>query len=870
MQPGQTLEHYRLTEQIGQGGMGVVWRATDTKLDRDVAIKLLPQGFAEDADRLARFRREAKLLASLNHKHIAQIYGVAEEAGTFAIVMELIEGQSLDERLAHGPLPEAEARRIAMHIAEALEAAHDKGIVHRDLKPANVKITPQDEVKVLDFGLAKTVQAETEQGDVSHSPTMTAMATQAGVVMGTAHYMSPEQARGKPVDRRADIWAFGCVLYEMLVGRSPFRGSDISEIVAHVITQEPDFDTLPGGLPGQVDDLIRRCLRKDPRMRLSDMGTARVALHEAGEAPLPSAAALAKQEWGAASRSGSGKLLAVTVLAGLLLGAAITWFAFRPASRVSVALTQLDIVLDPPPTHGRIALSPDGTTLVYTGSGADGRRMLHTRRLDSHESLAIPGTEGGHVPVFSPDGQQIAFFSAGRLKRVSLLGGLPEPIAAMPGEVRGAFWSEDDEIIYSTSSTFVPYRVSARGGEGRPVDTESLDPSTRLEAPRPLPGSRSILVTRTSPELDGARIAVLDLESGASKTLVRGLDALYLPSGALLFFQRDRLVSAPFDADAGSLTGTEQAAPLERPVIYRESIVHERFYAEVSADGTLAYMIGVVNETNTIHHLDRDGKIVSLDLEGEFAAVSPTGGKIVLLGADVVVHDPRDGVSTRVTFSSTAWYPRWSADGQRIVFSEQVGDERVIRDMAADGSDVRDLHAFDARISAVPTSTGPDGTVMGYFIDPDTSRDIWAIGPDGTLKMILQTQHNERAGAISPDGKLFAYVTDEEGSDDVFIRQFPDSGRKWQVSSDGGIAPVWSADGRELYYRRGDTIVVVEISGASAVRVGESRDLFTSDRITHDRFGNATFGLAEDGGLLVPIAGESNVRVRIVQGWKPE
>ena len=503
---GTKLLHYEITDKLGEGGMGEVYRATDDRLNRDVAIKLLPASVEQDPARLARFKREAQLLASLTHGNIAQVYGLEEHEGQHAIVLELVEGEDLSERIRRGALPLEDAREIALQIAEALGAAHEKGIVHRDLKPANVMLTPDGKVKVLDFGLAKALAGDPAESDISKSPTMTAAATQAGMILGTAAYMAPEQAKGKPLDRRADVWAFGCVLYEMLTGRPPFAGDGVSEVLAHVITQEPDLDALPDNLPPQVGDTIGRCLRKDPKMRLPDIAAARIALVESTESPEPAVGALGERKtapgWGARLT-----LAALGLVAGLVLG----WAFLGSGEAPPQTATHFDLILDPAHVPGEIALSSDGSLLVYSGL-VEGTRRLFVRRLDGHTSDALPGTEGGYYPFLSPDDRHVGFFAGGRLKRVSLAGGLAEPLTPAPGAVTGGTWARDDTIMFSTGVLQVPHRVGARGGESSPLKINGLEPGFAFHNPQLLPDGRTLLLTRAGESATDSEIVEQSLD----------------------------------------------------------------------------------------------------------------------------------------------------------------------------------------------------------------------------------------------------------------------------------------------------------------------------------------------------------------------
>jgi len=860
---GSSIAHYKITAKLGAGGMGEVWRATDERLNRDVAVKLLPESFADDPERMARFRREAQLLASLNHPNIGQVYGLEEQEGRNAIILELIEGDTLADRIARGPISIEETQRLGMQIAAALEAAHEQGIVHRDLKPANIKITPQGEAKVLDFGLAKAFKPDTSQPDLTQSPTLTARATAAGVIMGTAAYMPPEQARGQEVDRRADIWAFGCVLYEMLVGEMPFRGEDVSEVLAHVITQEPDLERLPGALPLQTGEIIRRCLRKDPRKRLPDIAAARIGLEEAIESPqtegLMAEARPSRPRWVPIVLAG---------IAGLALGAILLWALGPLSGAVEQPVSHLDLVLEPSPTHWTLALSSDGQTLIYSGRDGSGQ-SLYVRELTGYDSRKIPGTEGGYAPFFSPDDRHVGFFSAGILKRVSMLGGLPEPICAVPGGLRGAFWDEDDTIVYATNSTQVPHRVDATGGTPERIAVTGLEKEMEIITPQRLPGGRAVLVTIQGTSLDGPRVGVLELTGGAWKILTRGANPLFVAPDSLLYLQNDRLMAVGFDPARLEIVGPERSVPLENPALSVFDF-QEGFYAAISATGTLIYPTGTVGREHRVFRLSRDGEIEDTGVVGEAPAVDSSGKRVLVEDPDenIWVADLETKASVQLTFTGTSAYPRWAGDGKSVIFGNRTeGVWRVYRTIADGTGDLEVL--VDDIPDLFPTSM-VGGTLMGYRVHAETSRDIWTLSPEGDLTMILETDANERAGALAPSGDMFAYVSDEDGSDQIYLRQLPDRGRRWQVSPDGGVAPVWSRDGGELFFRNGYTLLAAKVFTEGAIRVGPPREVFTSERLDIDSFGNRTFDTTPDGGLMLSLGEPDEIRVRVVLNWEPD
>jgi hypothetical protein len=600
---GTRLGSYEVVAPIGAGGMGEVYQAHDTKLGRDVAIKVLPEAFAHDADRLARFQREAKMLAQLNHTNIATIYGLEHSNDTHYLVMELVPGDTLQQRVKRdGPVPVEEALAIAKQIAEALEAAHEKGIIHRDLKPANVKLTPEGKVKVLDFGLAKAFAGDTSTEDMNNSPTLSMAATMQGVILGTAAYMSPEQAKGKAVDKRTDIFAFGCVLYELLSGKQAFHGEDVGDILAAVVMKEPAFDALPRNTPASVRVLLQRCLRKDKRQRLADATSLRIEIEDAIAAPKDSGAQQAapvstsKLTWAVSAVAAALAIVAVVVVWGW-------WRATRPVER---ALARLDVDLGPDVSLGSLRgadtiLSPDGTRLVYVSQG-----RLFTRRLDQPNATELAGTQGAYAPFFSPDGQWVAFFSSGKLQKISVEGGSAITLcASSAGE--GGSWGEDGNILAALNPIGVLSRISSAGGPPTPVnDLQNGELTHRW--PQILPGGKAVLFTASpAAAFDAANIEVMSLTDHHRKTLVRGgTFGRYLPSGHLVYMNRGTLFAVPFDVNQLEVHGTP--APVLDQVGYSAAQGSAQF--DFSQTGTLIYRSGGAGGgLFTVAWLDGAGKM---------------------------------------------------------------------------------------------------------------------------------------------------------------------------------------------------------------------------------------------------------------------
>jgi eukaryotic-like serine/threonine-protein kinase len=823
---GTTLGSYRILDKLGEGGMGEVYRAHDSTLGREVALKILPDAFAADPERLARFEREARVLASLNHPHIAAIYGVEEAIPSTssgqavrALVLELVEGPTLAERLRAGALPVREALEVARQIAEALEAAHEKGVVHRDLKPANVKVTPDGMVKVLDFGIAK-MRAPLEDAAVAEASTVTTMGTRPGVVLGTAAYMSPEQARGQAVDKRADIWAFGCVLYEMLTGRSPFARATVTDTIAAVVDGEPDWGRLPGTTPVGVPRLLRRCLEKDPKQRRRDIGDARLELQDTGD----------REPVGTSpSRRVSPSVLAAagiaTLLSGFVAGAG-WWSIARPEAvvaprgvvRFSVALAPEEVFPLDTGLPNAIAISPDGEQIVYaTRSGAGDR--LHLRRRDDLTSIPLAGTEGAIGPFFSPDGRSIGFASGGALKIMPVGGGTPQSLAPV-ANFSGGSWGPDDTIVYTLDWASPLFAVSARGSEPRPLTTLNRDAGEHGHRDvQVLPDGTSALMSLVASEA-GRTVEVVDLATGRRQSLVPGHNPFYLASGHLAFAREDALFVAPFDLREHRLTGPPvqvlvgvQAAPLTANLA-------------VSPDGTLAYVPSGAIRPRRLVRVDRDGRSRPLfDETRAFAhpRVSPDGRRVVVQASgEFVVYDLAGGTRTRLHARGSR--PIWMPDGRSITFQSQGRLYSAPIDESAAPALV------PTQEGVFPLAWSRDGRVLIYSHPvPKTSRDVWTLPAGGTPTPFLTTVRDERAAMFSPDGLWVVYAEKEIGREEVvYVQPYPGPGGRVVISRGGGIEPVWSPTGREIFYRSvdGRRMFAVEVQTEPSISVGAPRVLF--------------------------------------------
>jgi len=816
MNPQASIAHYRITSKLGEGGMGAVYRATDTKLGREVAIKVLPEAFARDVDRMARFEREAQMLAALNHPNIASIYGIEQNA----LVMELVEGEVLQ-----GPLCFETAILYARQIALALETAHDKGIIHRDLKPANIKVTPEGVVKVLDFGLAKASEGgvTSNPGNPTISPTLALGMTQAGVILGTAAYMSPEQARGKPVDKRADVWAFGAVLYEMLTGSVLFAGAEtLSDSLAAVITKEPDWNKLPCETPPHIRRLLEQCLRKDPRTRLRDIGDARIALEQ------PDAAGPATTA--ASDRRRSRLPWAVAALLAIVAGVA-SWFAWRVDSPGPRPLTRLNVDLGPTAMTGvnlTAAISPDGRRLVFPSRGPDGKQQLAMRILDQAQPTLLPGTENGSDPFFSPGGDWVGFVSDNKLKKVSVLGGATVTLCDATYHY-GASWGEDGNIVGALNLLSGLFRVPANGGKAQPF-TKLEKGEVTHRWPQVLPGGQAVLFT-ASPSaagMENASIRAIWLKTGVTKTLVTGAHfARYLPTngsrGHLVYMHLGVLYSAPFDLARLELQGAP--APVLEDVAANPTFGGGQL--DFSQAGTLVYLAGKgAGQTWPVMWLDGAGKMLPLlSTPGAYVLprFSPDGRRLALTitggtGTDIYLYDWQRETMTRLTFTGHAHVPVWTPDGMRLAFQSSA-DGFGIWWIRTDGSGDPE-RLLDTGTNSVPWSFTPDGRRLAYFEGTGaTAYDIWTLPLDpadpqhvkaGSPELFLRTLSDELAPVFSPDGRWIAYRSNESGVFEIYVRPFPPGrGGKWQISSEGGMYGLWSNNGRELFYETLDNRIMV-------------------------------------------------------------
>jgi Tol biopolymer transport system component len=826
--PGTRLGVYQIAAQIGVGGMGEVYQATDTNLKRQVAIKVLPAAVAGDLDRLARFQREAEVLAALNHPNIGAIYGLEKTPDFTALVMELVAGDDLAQRIARGPIPLDEALPIAKQIAEALEAAHEQGIIHRDLKPANIKIRTDGTVKVLDFGLAKAMDpAGSPSANATTSPTISMHATQAGMILGTAAYMAPEQARGRVVDTRADIWAFGCVLYEMVTGIRAFNGDEQTDTIVAVLSKDPDWRALPATAIG-VRPLVARCLKKHVKQRLQAIGDARIHVEELIDGTSANGAAVRAP---AATLSRRVALAAIVVLASCaVLGALAMWGMTRPAPQARVRPSRFEIV---PPLAQSLALqgadrdiviSPDGQYIVYRADA--GRAQLVVRAIDRLDAHPVADITNARQPFFSPDSQWIGFFDGAGLKKAPITGGSAITIWKNYVVPRGASWGDDNSIVFaSTDASSGLLRVPASGGEPTELTRPDAAKGERNHwYPSLLPGGRWVLFTiRALNPAEPPQVAVLDMKTGQRKTLIRGgSQAEYVPTGHLLYVAAGTLHAVRFDL--GRLEVMSDSAPVVDDVwMNRDTAAN---YA-VSRTGTLVYVpASGVQSPRSLVWVDRKGQETPIKAPPRLydePRLSPDGTRVALAlndqERDVWIWDFARETLTRLTFDpGVDDSPVWTPDGQRIVFgSERAGVSNLFI-QASDGTGVAERLTTGADPQQ-PSFVAPDETgVVGWVLAPKTRGDIvWFLlknsaSPSGSssvsgvrlsrVEPLVQTTAIEFNAAISPDGRYMAYQSNGSGREGIYVKPFPrvNDGGPWQVSADGGTRPVWARNGRELFY----------------------------------------------------------------------
>ncbi len=897
LETGAKLGIYEVTGKLGEGGMGEVYRAHDTTLDREVALKVLSEAFVADPDRLVRFEREAKVLASLNHPNIGAIHGLERSAETTALVLELIDGPTLADRIEEGPIGVDEAVTIATQIADALDAAHEQGIVHRDLKPANVKIRPDGTVKVLDFGLAKTGVSDGGGGGSDAATMSITGASQMGMVVGTAAYMAPEQARGKPVDKRADVWAFGVVLFEMVTGGRLFEGEDVTDTIAAVVREDPDWTRLPADLPARLVQVIRGCLQKSPTKRVRDIGDVRLAMDGAFETTIMSAS----------TNSGEGqKALAFWQKPVPLLGALslivvlvilATW-GLMISEEVAGTPERFGIVAPPGGEFSLsvgltdLAISPSGTMLAYVDGASSGMtpKSLMLRGLDDFTPVELSGGVPIYHPFFSADNEWIGFvdLSANELRRVSVTGGSALPIATISSFLQGANWNEDGDIFFGEQDPGKGIqRVSAVGGEPEVLTVPDRENGETNHAwPQFVSGTDTVIFTAVTSPVDDSRIVALSLETGEQKELIRGgFHGRYVDTGHLVYAVGNALRAVAFDIGSLEIVGA--------PISMVDGVLTKFSGAanfDISQTGSLVYFPGSAG-TSGLRRLvmvDREGDEDDVSAppagydsprfspDGRFIAVEVAGEN-----TDVIVYDVERATPTRLTFAEGRdGFPIWTPDGQRIVFSSERDGTLNLFSKAADGTGQVERFGSSDGLQ-MPQAWSADGESLIVQVQmagalPDIS--VINVAGDSAEELAVGSTFAEFYADVSPDGRWLAYTSNESGAFEVYARPFPnvDDGR-WQISRAGGIEPVWGPDSRELFYRNGSDMMVVSMETEPTLAPGNPSVVF-SGSYRPSAVGRArAWDLSPDGQqfLMIASAGEAtgtteDLRLILVQDWFEE
>lgn len=902
---GHTVAHFRIVDMIGAGGMGEVYRARDERLKREVAVKVLPEIFAADPERVARLDREARLLASISHPNVASIHGLEEVEGKRFLVLELVEGETLAQRLTKGPLPLDEALEICRQIAEGVEAAHEKGIIHRDLKPANIKITAEGRVKVLDFGLAKALSVEPPTADLTQSPTITAQ-SHPGILLGTAAYMSPEQVKGKQADKRSDVWSFGCVLFECVTGKRAFEGETVTETLGAILKNEPDCTAVPPALR----PVLRRCLAKDPGSRLHDIADARILMAEsAAREAVPMQAVPAPWRlslvWLAACA-------AVMLLAGILIGPALMRY-LQPAPPASMVMSTIRIETghwlgcDPVianlmgrlglqgasgmqrPSRTAVAISSNGSFIVYSAveenPGPQAKSYLYVRRMDQSEAQLVPGTEGGINPFLSPDNRWVGFWADGKLKKVPIEGGVATALCDA-SLLYGANWGRDNSIVFAAGVDRGISRVSAEGGTPEILtkpDPKREEYSHRL--PSWLPNGKAVVFTVMRHGWDTQPwLALLRMDTREWHVLLRdAADARYVSTGHLVFLQQGRLMAVRFDPAKPEVIGQPVALVDNVMQTFTNNAISHTGAGQfgISDTGSLIYAAGGIppdQTNNSLVWVDQKGTeqpATALQLPFSHPRLSPDGRRIAYqtLGRErqVWVYDLSRGTNSRLTGEEMAVWPIWAPDGKRLLFLSPKGliwqpyDESSPPERLATSEYVQ-----------FPGSWSPDGeTIALVEFHPDTGYDIALLDVhSGRVTSFLNSQFLERYPEFSPDGRWIAYTCDESKGSEVYLRPFPGPGIKYPVSIDGGTEPRWARNGKQLFYRNQYQMWVVDVETEGGVATGKPRLLFEkSGYLASDP--TRSYDLSLDGQRFLMVKGEQRkptpvTELILVQNWLEE
>jgi Tol biopolymer transport system component/predicted Ser/Thr protein kinase len=863
---GRTISHYQIVERIGEGGMGVVYKALDNRLNRAVAIKVLRSDRGISTESKTRFVNEAKAASALNHPNIITVYDVEASGDVDFIAMEYVPGRTLQQLIGSQGLGVADSVKYLAQVADALSSAHAAGIVHRDLKPANIMVGENGLVKLLDFGLAKLTESIAGTAD-------TAMLTEPGTILGTAAYMSPEQARCQPLDSRSDVWSFGCILYETLTGRRAFAGGSHADILARVLETEPDWTRLPPSTPAAIRQLLKRCLRKDAQRRLRHIDPAQLEVGEDALEPVPRRGV----RWQAALWS---VILAVGVAAGWLIARTTTTKTdVQPVVRLSAAIPAAD---QPQQwTEPTIAVSPDGASLVYVGRVASTEPRLYLRRMDRLEGVLLAGTEGATSPFFSPDGKSVGFFAGGRLKKLSVADGIVQTVCVTPQrpdatqsgtQEYGAAWGDDNVILFGSPVGGL-MRVAASGGTPeRATELGSGEAAHRW--PALVPRSRVVVYTTsvtTGPGLEEPRLVAQSWDSGERKVLpVEGSYALFAPGGQLLVVRRGILTGVAFDPVRLTTVGAQ--VPVVEGVMQASTGA-----AQISSSRTvLAYLEGAA-ETRRLVWVDRQGRATPLEAPPRLYVhprLSPDGQKVAVAVTepknDIWIFDIPRSTLSRLTFEGNNAYPIWTPNGQRVAYvSSQQGSAPNVFWKPADGTGVEERLVTSANTQVTETWL-PDGQTL-LFVErrPDTSWDILTLTLAGRRQPaeFLRTPFLDGTPQISPDGHHVAYTSDETGKQEIYVRAFPGSGTKLQASIDGGSQAAWRGDGRELYYRSGDTMMAASVTTDSKLSIGKPAALF---RGPFENIQGKNYDVARDGQRFLMVRADEPVppkAMTIVLNW---
>ncbi len=901
---GRSLLHYRIGQKIGQGGMGVVYRACDERLHREVAIKMLPDSFASDPERKARFEREARLLATLNTPGIAAIYGLEQAEGWLFLVLELVEGITLAERLRKGPLPVDKAVDICRQVAEGLEAAHERGVIHRDLKPANIMLTQDGKVKILDFGLAKAFEPDPVAADLSDTHAITDRVSRPGVILGTAAYMSPEQAKGRKVDKRTDIWAFGCLLFECLTGKRAFPGDTITEVIAKILEVEPYWEALPAATPAVVRSLLRKCLQKDAGRRLRDIADGRMEMLEGLPEPEPAVPAAKRTSMGWIASIGAAMLVA-GILIGSLAMKYFTLSLFSPPAVRSIIRMGSGLGLysfNSPdgfrwPTRTALALSSDGRFLVYSAirenSGEQEKSQLYLRRLDQLEAKPIAGTQGGTSPFLSPDDRWVGFIAGYRMMKVPVEGGVPIPLCN--GGLFGVSWGLDNWIYFVQGFNTGIERVSAEGGKPETLTTPDLSRAeTGHRLPFALPGGKGILFTIFhAPEIPNRpRMAVLDLGTRKWRVLLENAaEGRYIPTGHIVFLRNGALMAARFNLDRMEITG--QPVPVGADVVQSLDLFSSGRQTgtgqfSVSASGTLVYAPGGTarNELASFLWVDQQGRSEPVS---SFKAViygprlSPDGRKIAYFtcyaGWQIWVYDLPRGLATKITPDGIASWPNWTPDSRRLIFGwAESGPFQNLYWQPIDTSSPMERLTTSTNTSQSPASLSPDGQTMAFVeVHPSALFDIRLLSMrDRRVTPLTNLPVFEIHPMFSPDGRWVAYLANETGKRaEVYVKSFPGPGPKTQISSEGGVEPLWSPDGKKLYYRWQNQVWAADVQTGAFFSAGKPYILFEQEGLFDHSVPGRSWDISPDGKRFLTTKREERksrpiTELVLVQNWFEE